>query len=255
MGETQTTEQTTQQTTQQTTAAPEKLAMTQAELDALIAGRVGQALAQADKKRANVPAEAVKELEELRAEKAERARQELERKGEYQKALDAQREAIESKHAAERKTFEEASTKLSQRVHKEVVVNSLLGAAAAGNAVAPEQVVALLQSQVKLNEEFEPQVIDANGNPRFAQDGKPMTPAQLVDDFLKGNPHFVKANARTGDAKGGQHSKGGGDVSPITALEAQIDELAAKVLTGSIDAVAKHNKAVQELKKLKAGTQ
>jgi hypothetical protein len=252
MSETQTTEQTTQQTTQQTTA-PEKLAMTQAELDALIAGRVGQALAQADKKRANVPAEAVRELEELRAEKAERARAELERKGEYQKALDAQREAIESKHAAERKTFEESSTKLTQRVHKEVVVNSLLGAAAAGNAVAPEQVVALLQSQVKLNDEFEPQVVDANGNPRFATDGKPMTPAQLVDDFLKGNPHFVKANAKSGDSKGGQHSKGGGDVSPVQALEQQIEALAAQVLTGSIDAVAKHNKAVQELKRIKAG--
>jgi hypothetical protein len=245
--------ETTETTTTTTETAPEKISLTQAELDSLISGRVGQAIAQTEKKYKGqpIPPEIQKELDDARAFKAEQERKKHEEKGEYQKALDAQAKALREQYDPEIKARDEKIAKREERLRKEVVTNQLLSAASNGNAVNAEQVVALLASQVRLGEEFEPQVVDGAGNPRFVGD-KAMTPAQLVEDFLRNNPHFVKASGKAGGSTGGAHKSGAGnDLSPIAAKEKEVADLAERVLSGSLDAVAKHNKAVQELKKLR----
>lgn len=254
MSETQTT--TTEQT-QTPNPNPDVVSLTKAELEALINGRVGQAVAQTEKKYKGqpIPPEIQKELDDARAFKAELDRKELERKGEYAKALDAQAKAIADKYEPEIKARDEKIAKREERLRKEVVTNQLLAAASNGNAVNAEQVVALLSSQVRLSDEFEPQVVDGNGNPRFVGD-KPMTAAQLVEDFLRSNPHFVKANGQPGKASGGKHkADAGGDLTPLAAKEAEVAKYADEVQrTGSPDAVAKHMRATRELKALKAAS-
>jgi hypothetical protein len=249
--------ETTTSTTETTTTAPppDSVTMTKAELDALINGRVGQAVALAEKKRTTVPAETLKELDDLRAFRQEQERKKLEEKGEYQKALDAQAKAIAEKYEPELKQHKDTIAKRDERLRREIVTNGLLSAAASGNAISPDEVVALLGPQVKLNEEFEPQVLDAQGNPRFAPDGKPMTPAQLVDEFLRTRPYFVKASGgKSAGAGGGSTTKGEGVPTAVSEKEKEVAELAKEASrnTSNLGALARHARAVKELAELKA---
>jgi hypothetical protein len=249
--------ETTTTTEQTTTTQPEVLKMTQAELDALVAGRVGQAVAQTEKKYKGQPIapEIQKELDDARAFKAELERKELERKGEYDKALAAQAKALEEKWKPELAARDEKIQKREARLHTEVVLNRIVTAAADGNAIAPTQVAALLKSYVKLNDDFEPQVVDDTGNPRFAPDGKPLTPTQLVEEFLRANPHFVKASGgKQGGAQGGATTKGAADVGVIAEKEKEVAALEeeARRNTGNLGLLVKHSRAVKELAELKS---
>jgi hypothetical protein len=234
---------------------PETVSMTKAELEALINGRVGQAVAQAEKKRTTVPAETLKELDELRTFRQEQERKKLEEKGEYQKALDAQKKALTEPYEAELAKHKETIAKRDERLRREIVTNGLLSAAATGNAISPDEVVALLGPQVKLNDEFEPQVLDAQGNPRFASDGKPMTPAQLVEEFLRTRPYFVKASGgKSAGAGGGSTVKGEGTPTAVSEKEKEVAALAeqARRNTSNMGLLAKHARAAKELKELQA---
>lgn len=228
--------------------------MTRTEYEAAITARIGAAVAQATKKQAAIPDAVTKELEELRTAKAEQERKKLEDKGEYQKALDAQAKAIEEKWKPEIAGRDEKLSKFTGRLRREIVTNRLLSAAATGNAVNPDEVVSLLESRVRLTDEFEPEVVDDAGAPRFTSDGKPMTPAQLVEEFLRARPYFVKASGgKPGGAAGGPHAKGAADVTPITEKEAEVKALEAEYArTGSARVAAKQMTALRELKALKA---
>jgi hypothetical protein len=238
-----------------TPAPPETVTMTKAELEAFVTGRVGAAVSQAEKKRTTVPAETIKELDELRAFRAEQERKQLEAKGDYAKALEAQAKAIADKYEPELKQHKETIAKRDERLRREIVTNGLLSAAATGNAISPDEVVALLGPQVKLNDEFEPQVLDPQGNPRFAADGKPMTPAQLVEEFLKTRPYFVKGTGgKSAGAGGGSVAKGSDASSEVAAKEKEVADLAdqASRNTSNLGLLAKHARAVKELAELKA---
>jgi hypothetical protein len=245
---------TTEQTTT-TQAEADVIKMTKAEYEAAVSARIGAALSQADKKRTTVPAETLKELDELRAFRQEQDRKKLEEKGEYQKALDAQAKALAEKYEPELKAKDEQIGKREGRLRKEVVTNRLLTAAADGNAINAAQVVALLEARVKLDDEFEPQIVDDAGNPRFASDGKAMTPTQLVEEFLRANPHFVKASGgKQGGAQGGATTKGAADVGVIAEKEKEVAALEeeARRNTGNLGLLVKHSRAVKELAELKS---
>ena len=87
-------------------------------------------------------------------------------------------------------------------VIKEYKVNTpLLDAAARYRSVNPEQVKALLASNVRLNQEGDVDVVDSKGKVRYNDAGNPITVDDLVKEFLETNPHFVQSGSATTNTK------------------------------------------------------
>lgn len=83
---------------------------------------------------------------------------------------------------------------LKEQIRVEKVDMSIMGMASNMNAINPEQVVQLLQNQVKFTD-GNIEVIDLNtGNQRYNNDAQKYTVNELVNEFLTNNPHFVKAS-------------------------------------------------------------
>jgi hypothetical protein len=126
------------------------------------------------------------ELRQLRAEAQKREQEQAIKRGEFDKTL---------QELAARK---DAEIQKRDSIIKEYKVNTpLINAAAQFRAVAPEQVKALLASNVRLNEDGEVEVIDAKGAVRYADNGTPLAVDQLVREFLDSNPHFVQPTPAT----------------------------------------------------------
>lgn len=126
------------------------------------------------------------ELRQLKADAEKRRTEEQIKRGEFEK------------------TLQELAAKKDDEIRKrdavimEYKVNTpLLDAAAKARAVAPEQVRALLASQVRLGETGEVEVLAQDGSVRYDDSGKPVTVNALVKEFLDTNPHFVQPGAST----------------------------------------------------------
>jgi len=132
----------------------------------------------------------IEELKQLKV-KAERAKEaEAIRKGEFEKILTEKADKWNSE-------IQKRDT-----VIKEYKINTpLLNEAAKLKSVNPEQVKSLLSNQVRLNDNGDVEVIDASGSVKYNDDGKPVSVEQLVDGFLKENPHFVQATPATTNTK------------------------------------------------------
>lgn len=128
----------------------------------------------------------LKELKAIKA-KAEKAEQEEQiKRGEFEKIL----QDMASKKDAE--------IQEKNRVIEEYTVNApLLNAAAKYKAVNPEQVVQLIRSQVRLGKTGKAEVVDAEGSVRYDDKGETVSVDNLVQEFLKQNPHFVAAAPST----------------------------------------------------------
>lgn len=106
------------------------------------------------------------------------------------------------------KTLQELAAKKDAEIQrrdaiiKEYKVNTpLLSAAAKYRAVAPEQVKALLSSNVRLNDQGEVEVVSEDGSVRYRDNGTAYGVEDLVAEFIQKNPHFVSANPTTTNAK------------------------------------------------------
>lgn len=73
----------------------------------------------------------------------------------------------------------------------------ILDAAARLRSVNPEQVKALVRSNVRLNADGEPEVVDREGKVRYDDSGRPISVDSYVQEFLAQNPHFVSATPST----------------------------------------------------------
>ena len=111
---------------------------------------------------------------------------------------------LEEKQKIQKGEFEEILKNKTQEWNKEkaslesqlvdIKVNkSLLSSASKNKAINPDQVVSLLQSQIKLNESGNVEILDNNGLPRYNSNGELFTTDELVQEFLTQNPHFVSA--------------------------------------------------------------
>lgn len=97
---------------------------------------------------------------------------------------------------------------LKEQIRVEKVDKSILGSASNMNAINPEQVVQLLQNQVKFND-GDIEVIDLNtGNQRYNTDAKKYSVNELVNEFLTNNPHFVKASVAGSGTSSNTESSG-----------------------------------------------
>jgi len=148
------------------------------------------------------------ELRQLRAEAEKKAQAEAIKRGEFEKTI---------QELAQRKDAEIAKR---DTVIKEYKVNTpLINAAAQFRAVAPEQVKALLHSQVRLSADGEVEVVDAAGAVRYTDSGKPVGVEDLVREFLDSNPHFVQATPATTNTQSNHVSRAQTKKIDITQLD------------------------------------
>ncbi len=153
--------------------------LSQDEVNRIVAERVQRERTKFEKKYSNVDLDLYNEL----VEKQETARQqELEKRGEFEKLLKEQAEKFTSKI----ETYQ-------NELHSIKVDGALLNEASSQKAVNPQQVVALLKGQLRLNEAGTVDVVDQNGQVRYDDKGNPVAVSALVNEFLSANPHFVSA--------------------------------------------------------------
>jgi hypothetical protein len=118
-------------------------------------------------------------------------------------AVKTQKE-LEEKQKIQKGEFEEILKNKTQEWHKEranlesqlkdIKINkSLLSSASKNKAINPDQVVSLLQPQIKLNESGNVEILDSKGLPRYNSNGELLSTDELVQEFLTQNPHFVSA--------------------------------------------------------------
>lgn len=88
----------------------------------------------------------------------------------------------------------------------------LTNAAAKYRSVNPEQVKALLRSNVRMTPEGEVEIIDTKGQPRYKETGDPYGVDDLVREFLDSNPHFVQPTPATTGSRSSIDVQGGGPV-------------------------------------------
>jgi len=101
--------------------------------------------------------------------------------------------------------------KFKQQMKMEKVDKSLLSIASSNRAVNPDQVVALLKSEVQLADDGRTEVLDNNGNIRYNEKGQPLTLEERVKEFLDANPHFRQGSL---SGTGSQSSIGGNSQQP-----------------------------------------
>ena len=130
------------------------------------------------------------ELKQIRANAEKQKQEEAIKRGEFETILQ------------DMATKKDAEIAEKNRIIEEYTVNTpLLNAAANSRAVNPQQVVQLIRNQVRLGENGNAEVIDANGMVRYDDGGNPLQPDALVQEFLSANPHFVAAAPATTNTK------------------------------------------------------
>ena len=180
----------------ETPEVQEAKTFTQEELDRIVADRVARTKRQYEKRLEGIDLDEAKSLLQ-RQQEAEIEKQK--ERGEFESIL---------KQTVEKKDQEIRTYK--QRLESQLVDGALLAAASRNNAVSAEQVGQLLRGSVRLSEDGTAEVYDANGTPRYNDNGDPLTVDELVSDFLTANPHFVKASS---GGAGSQGAVGGGSTN------------------------------------------
>jgi len=132
----------------------------------------------------------IEELKKLKQDAEKKRQEEQLKRGEFEKTLQ------------ELAAKKDSEIQKRDSIIREYKVNTpLLNSAAKFRSVNPEQVKSLLVNQVRLNEDGDVEVIGNDGSVRYNDDGKAVTVEQLVDGFLKENPHFVQPTPATSNTK------------------------------------------------------
>ena len=180
----------------QETVKEENNALSQDDVNRIVAERVAREKAKFEKKYSGVDLDLYNQLVE---EKDEARQTEMEKRGEFEKLLKEQAEKFTGK-------INQYQTELSSIK----IDGALLNEASSNQAINPQQVVQLLKGQVKLNEAGTVDVVDSNGQVRYDENGEPLKVSKLVNEFLSANPHFVSAGP-----SGSGTSNGVGKQSPV----------------------------------------
>jgi hypothetical protein len=84
------------------------------------------------------------------------------------------------------------------------VDRELVWAAASQHAINPAQVAHLMKDRVRLDNDLEPVVMNAQGDRQFDRYGRPVAVADAVGTFLEKNPHMVRPSTElAGGGSGG----------------------------------------------------
>ncbi len=124
-------------------------------------------------------------------EKQEKELEIKKQRGEYDQIIKDQAD----KSNAEIKT-------LKSQLEQIKITDSLLNSASKHKSNVPDQVVKLLRSQVKLNDEGKVEVLAENNQPRYNTKGELLSVDEYVQEFLTQNPHFQSATPSGSGSKG-----------------------------------------------------
>tara|TARA_R100000008_G_C3520993_1_gene133971 strand:- start:27 stop:746 length:720 start_codon:yes stop_codon:yes gene_type:complete len=116
----------------------------------------------------------------------------------------AEKEAKELEIKKQRGEFDEIMKSQADKSNQEIanlkkqleqikVNDSLLSSASKHKANVPDQVVQLLKSNVKLNDEGKVEILAENQQPRYNTKGELLSVDEYVQEFLTQNPHFQSA--------------------------------------------------------------
>lgn len=156
------------------------------------------------------------EYQALKEEKAQRERESLEKRGEFDKILAQTVKEKDEVIGQKEKELADLGEQLT-RIH---VDKALLAAASQAKAINPQQIVMLLKGSVHYDRQTDSVEIRENGSPLY-KGGRPVTLDQFVGDFLAANPHFLPAGPSGGGAAGDGGRAASGDVLRIGAAEAK----------------------------------
>ncbi len=102
--------------------------------------------------------------------------------------------------------------KYKDQIKKEKVDNSILSIANKEKSINAQQVVVLLKSEVKYNDDGRIEIVDNNSNVRYNAKGELFTIEDRVKEFLDSNPHFRQGSL---SGSGSQSAVGGKTVKPF----------------------------------------
>ena len=165
-----------------TSTTNQEAKFTQEDVNKLIAQRVDRVKNQYEKKYSSVDIDQYNTLvtaDEERVVEAKKAR------GEFDDLL---KQTVAKK--------DDMINSLNSELRDIKINGALLNEASQLKAINPNQVVQLLQGQVKLNS-GNVEVLDTTTNQiRYTEDGNTMQVGDLVQEFLQTNPHFVQAGPK-----------------------------------------------------------
>ena len=122
-------------------------------------------------------------------------------------------------------------------IKKEKVDKSILTVASTNKAISPDQVVALLKSEVQLSDDGRTEILDNNGNVRYNSKGQPLSIEERVKEFLDSNPHFRQGSL---SGSGSLSAIGGNSQKPVSIGDLDLNNPADR-------------KVYAEMRKAKAG--
>jgi len=184
----------TQQTEEVKVEAPKQQTFTQDQLDNIIKARL-----ESEKNKHT------KHLEEIKQKEVEALKEKEVKEAKSKSEL----EKLMQQRIAEKDT---EILKYKSEIKKERIDNSVLSVASKMNAINPQQVVDLLKSEIKLNDDNRIEILDNNSNIRYNPKGELLTIEQRVKEFLDANPHFSQGSK---SGTGSQSSVGGQTVKPF----------------------------------------
>jgi hypothetical protein len=137
----------------------------------------------------------IEEAKKLLQEKKDKELEIAKQRGEFDKVL---KETVSKKDSK----IQSLESELKRIRIDETLVNVASGL----KAVKPAEVKQLLRNNVRLNDQGSVEVINEDGTPRYSDKGEPMSVNELVNEYLKNNPHHVMA---TQSGSGSQSKIGG----------------------------------------------
>lgn len=147
------------------------------------------------------------EIEELLEAQTQAEAERAAKAGEWDKL----RAQMNEKHATELKAKDEKLSTVESRLRAEIVDKAAVAAIAAAKGV-PELLLPHVQRHVKVDENYNVQVVDAKGDPRVNGKGEPLTISDLVDE-MKQTEIFGRAFEGSGHSGSGTRpvNNGGGN--------------------------------------------
>ena len=173
---------------------------TQEDVDRIIQNR----LKQVERKFEGVD---VDEYKTLKQQQAEVEQQKMIKKEKFEELLQQQKSEYENR-----------LNDLTSELHKVHIDGALLSAAAKHKAVNPEHISDLLRRNIRLGENNQVEVLDADGNIRYnTETAEQLTVEDAVSEFLNQNPYFRSAQpSGSGSAS---------NTTPTTSREVKLSDL------------------------------